>query len=366
MPWSELFTVQSNGRLASFFHYARRDLESRRVLARFSDLGDIPAALFPGAPAVKRNVHLVVLESFVDPRLFEGVGYSRSPLADELKPFLLPTGTGFSHVVSPVYGGGTARACFELLSGLPSLGLVEPVEFNLMRKGRIEAFPAQLARNGYVTMATTAASSEYFNEPRAYASLAMDSVQFLGDPGSGFVPRPGDREIFDGDLFEHNLQRLGERRATAGGRPLLNYILGMYGHYPYNRNYKRRPDLIGDDSGIKDVRRIANQFYYRTQALGRYLAQLKAQDPTAIVLVTADHIPAILTAGIRYRHEKFVNSALLLDAFRPVDIGGRRQYEIPWLIWDLLRGEGEGRRPIAPAAMERLYYTALRQSIDAL
>lgn len=364
MRWSELFTVQSNGRLASFFYYARRDIANRRVLARFTDLADIPAALYPGVPGNKRNVYLIVLESFVDPRLFEGISYSRSPLADELKPFLLQSGTGFSHIVSPVYGGGTARACFEVLAGLPSLGLVEPVEFNLLRAGKVQAFAWQLARNGYDTLATTAATSEYFNEPRAYASLSLDGLRFLADPGSGFTPRPGDKEVFDGDLFDQSLRRLAERQATAGGRPLLSYLLGMYGHYPYHRNYALRPDVVHDDSRIADVARIANQFYYRTQALGRYLSQLKAQDPTAIVFISADHIPAILQAGIRYRLDKYQNSALLLDGWRPVDISGRRQYEIPWLIWDRLRGMGDGRRQIAPSQMERLYYTALRQSVD--
>jgi hypothetical protein len=60
-------------------------------------------------------------------------------------------------------------------------------------------------------------------------------------------------------------------------------------------------------------------------------------DPEAIVLICSDHLPPIITSEVQYALDsKTANIGLLLDSFNPVNMSGRRYYEIPHLIWNLL------------------------------
>ena len=64
-----------------------------------------------------RNVHLVVLESFLDPTLYQGASYTRDPLHPSFKKLF---GNKMGLSVSPVVGGRTSQAEFEVLCGVPA------------------------------------------------------------------------------------------------------------------------------------------------------------------------------------------------------------------------------------------------------
>ena len=106
VQWSEELTLRFNGRISSFLHHRDQERINRAKLAGGAIFdGATPAveALFPGGLRRRPNIHLIVLESFLDPRTLEGVRIAPSPLAEELRPFLLE-GDRFSRVISPVYG----------------------------------------------------------------------------------------------------------------------------------------------------------------------------------------------------------------------------------------------------------------------
>lgn len=331
--FSQKATIRQNGRFNSFVHYLGRETQNRKKLLEYasSDL-DIMEILYPGELIEKRNVHLVVMESFIDPRLFKGIDFNRSPLADELR--LLIGENDFSHVYSPLYGGLTAQPEFELLSGIKAYAKVETVEFNVMNGGRINGFLKKLSDNSYHPQATIATGFGFFNSKQAYKSLGMTDVVYLGNTN---VKRTGDKWLFDGDLFDYNLKRI-EKLMNNQEEPFFSYLLGMYGHAPYKRNIALRPDVIETnfDEENESIRRIANQFYYRTKTLGEYLEKLWAMDPDSIIYVTSDHLPAILDSNTHYTKDRHVNIALLFDRGNIVDVSGKHYYEIPWLIWDML------------------------------
>ena len=340
IPQSQKATIRHNGRISSFIYYFWHERENReKLLAYTSDSVQIGDTLYPGEPLRTPDIHLIVLESFIDPRMVEGVRFNRSPLAEELRRLLGKR--GFDLVYSPAYGGNTAQPEFELLSGIKAYAKVESVEFNVMNGGAIHAFLHRLKTHGYRTLGTIATGFGYFNSKQAYRSLGLDDVVYLEE---GDLPRQGDRRVFDGDLFQANLQRIRKRIAEGKG-PVFNYLLGMYGHMPYDRNPRLRPDVIQVTPANERLRRIANQFYYRTRALGNYLEELLAIDPDAIIFVSSDHLPPIFGPTLRYSEDKYTNIALLFDAGERIDENGKRYYEIPWQIWDRLTGKTH-RRPI--------------------
>ncbi len=338
VPQSQKATIRHNGRFSSFLFYSWRERENRkRLLTYASSDVNVSNTLYPGQPQRKTNIHIIFLESFLDPRMIEGIRFNRSPLAKELHRLIGEK--GFSLVRSPTYGGSTAQPEFELLSGIKAMAKVETVEFNVMNGNETHGFVNRLKENGYHTLGTIATGFGYFNSKQAYRSLGIPDLIYLGERG---IKRPGDRRLFDGDLFDFNLQRI-RKLVDQGKTPIFNYVLGMYGHMPYERNTALRPDLIETNLDDWKIQRIANQFYYRTKALGIYLKELLAIDPDSIIYVTSDHLPPVFNAEVRYTRDRYTNIALLFNAGTLMDISGKHYYEIPWVLWDILTQKANWR-----------------------
>ena len=360
--WSQEDTIRDNGRFSSFIYYTLQEQENQQKLQLFTAekaRPNLQVTLYPGNIAAPRNIHLVVLESFIDPRDLENIQFSQPVLAPELIPFL-NNDKDFSLVVSPIYGGGTAQAEFELLTGVQAMSKVNRIEFNVMKGGPIQSFIKALKDNHYSTVATIATGTGFFNSKQAYRSMGFDHIVYLEEDES-FMASQTDSFIFDGDLFTYNLEYLKNTLPQAEG-PVFNYVLGMYGHTPFIRNLEERPDVVEVTHPNEKVQRLSNQFYYRTKALAHYLEQLMAMDKNAIIYVTSDHLPSILNETTTYKRDNKVNISLFFDGGNNIDVTGKKFYEIPWFIWDTLSQSGQ-QRQFNQAEMETFYFEALSQSI---
>ncbi|MBK9757264.1 MAG: sulfatase-like hydrolase/transferase [Nannocystis sp.] len=316
--WSEWRNIKDNGRFSCILYYHHRQQEAREKLAR-TDYPRIFDHLYHEPITRRRNVHVIVLESFLDPRKISGVEWEPSPLCPRLAPFLGPR--GFSGVISPVKGGGTAQAEFELLTGLPALGLVNGIEFNSFEGFRGSTWVERLRQDGYTTVASIATKSGYYNTQRAYPTLGFTELHTL-DFQPYFTIEDGDDLLADSSLYRANLRLLSEDLLAR--RPFVNYLLTMEGHHPYWRNRGRDPDIIaprGPTEPGQEIVDIANLFYYRTCALADFLSELRRLDPDSIVLAISDHLPPVVFEGeISYPSGLYFNVALLLDGFEPVDL----------------------------------------------
>ena len=358
-PIRAQYDVKRYGRLASlqFFH-SHAFLQMKRLRdhpeAAHYRVGDY---FWKETLAEKRNVHIIVLESFIDARRIHGADYGAlSPVSSELNQYLVREGT-FSRDISPIYGGGTCQAEFELLTGLPALSLIENYEFLCLNGSPVDSFINRLKQNGYRAVATIGASSKFFNSKNAYKSIGFDEVHFEDDDPY-FSSAPGDTNIFDGDLLDADAERLERRWLTRDkGHPVVNYVLGFYGHCPIRRDSnKERPDAIHLKGEIAEVGYMANQFYYRTKAVARFLARLATMDPDSVVLVISDHLPFPPASAIQYDGDKRDNITILLDRFRPLDVSGKHYYEIPHVLWKLLGNDPDPLHidTVSPQALENL------------
>ncbi len=361
MPWSQERVIKTNGKFSSYIFFSNREKENIVTLKEYMSANiDIYSILYPGSIPSTRNIHIIVLESFIDPRLIEYAQFDKSPLSNDLASYLLNNEYGFSHVISPAYGGGTAQAEFELLTGLKAFEKVGSIEFNVMGGGKASSFVNRLRQNNYTTIATIATGSGFFNSNIAYRSLGFDHVYFLKE-NNDFKKKDDDVMIFDGDVFDYNLSNI--KHILKRDAPIINYVLGMYGHHPYDRNTKARPDVITSKHEDGRVERISNQFYYRTKALAKYIRNMLSIDPDSIIYITSDHLPSVLGDGVNYKFDSKTNISLLIDGGVPVDVSGKYYYEIPWLIWDVLT-EKQNDRINNEKEMERLYFKVLAESIS--
>ncbi len=357
--WSQAKTITKNGRFSSVIYYTIMSNKAKEKLITYKEKKiDINALLFDDVKIKNRkNIYMVVLESFIDPRLIKDAIYSPSPLHKKMQKYL--TKKEFSYTLSPIYGGGTSQAEFEVLTAIPALAAVNSIEFNTLQGNQIAGFVNMLKQNGYTPYANIATNSNYFNSKEAYKSIGFDKTVFL-EESDGFLQQAGDKHIFDGDVYHYNISKLKKQSLKS---PYLLYTLGMYGHFPYDRNLKLRPDVIETSYHDKRVKRIANQFYYRTKALANYIEAILSFDPNSIIFITSDHIPPLLNKGVRYLKQENENIALLLIDGKMVDINGLHYYDIPRVIDKILNNSHSTLKQIGTKVYQDIYFKALSQSL---
>lgn len=316
VPWSDRWTVALMGRATSLMLFAaakNKAMAELVLLPMIDDPGRDPA-LLKSTLRDPRNIHIIVLESFLDPEQFKGLKFVTPPAPPEFKALRKKM-----HIAtSPVFGGGTAQAEFEILCGVPALELYTSAEFNMLHGAKTPCLPNMLVEVGYRTIATQSYKPDFFNSEKAYHSLGFEEINFptvfAGNRTTYLKHEDRENYIFDGDLFSQNLAYV--TKVIAEGRPFLNYVLGTYGHLPHDTDFQRFPpkvEIVGVDKKSQTDLAI-NQFYYRAGALVDYLKKLRELDPKSLILVTSDHLPP-LDGGPRV-YKEFAYSLIANDEYK--------------------------------------------------
>jgi len=228
-----------------------------------------------------RNVHIVLLESFWDPALLKEAGYNRDPLAPAFRR--LWKQTGFSHVMSPVYGGYTANAEFEILCGFPVIE--DNVKFERQLLNDVPCLPHLLAGYGYRTLASHPNVPVFWNRINAYRRMGFQTYWSKQD----FLLDDMNREFLsDASLYRQVLEKIAD--PIDSKQALLNYIVTYFGHWNYPLN-DSRPNTITASSTVEEVSGYANTMYYKSIELMIFLEQLQARDPDSIIVLFGDHLP---------------------------------------------------------------------------
>lgn len=303
IPWSDRFTSAVMGRTTALFLFAATKRKALDDLARqpiVADPNRNPALLINTLQNF-RNIHILVLESFLDPRRFSAVDFQTPPdppQFDALRSHL--------HISrSPVFGGGTAQVEFELLCGVPALELYSPAEFNMFTGATSPCLPNLLDAAGYRTVASQSYKPTFFNSEKAYQTMGFQEINFpsvYAEKRKTYLQYDiSDSYIFDGDLLSQNL--LYVKKLLAEGKPFLNYVLGIYGHLPHITDTDRFPpkvEMLGVKPGSQAYLAI-QQHYYRAEAVADYITRLRQLDPDSLILVTSDHLPPLDAGPLTYR-----------------------------------------------------------------
>ncbi len=365
--WSDTRNVEKNGRVGSFIYYHNKRKEVLQRLKSENGVGASYSHFYPSSPISKRNIHIIVLESFVDPRLIRGLTFSVSPLSQELVPFMVER-EDFSLIQMPVYGGGSPQSEFEILTGLPAFAKIASIEFNVFEGGKSSSFIQKLSDLGYGSMVAKGSKAGFYNSTNAYVGLGFSEIHYREK--SYYRRAGGDDYLFDGDLLEANLGYLEKQYYDANNqKPFVNYVVGMYGHLPFSRNIKVRPDMVKINKSDVLLYNLTNQFYYRTEALGKFLKRLQKLDPQALVFITSDHLPPIFQKGRKYLPKNHrLNIALLLDGFKPVDISDTYLHQISHIIWKRLVAHPQNSITAADNypedLLESIYLSLMREAIQ--
>ena len=291
----------------------------------------------------RRNVHLIVLESFWDASQLVGAGLSRDPLDADFRA--LWQAAGYSTALVPVFGGYTANTEFEVLCGYPVLR--DGVKFERRLTNAVPCLPAVLGNMGYRTAASHPNVPAFWNRQNVYPRIGFEKHYSLRD----FVQDDVNGEFLsDQSLYR---QVRDHMRRDADGRPLFNYVLTYFGHWRYLLN-ERRPAVIATTSAVEEVEGYVNVVHYKSRETMEHLRAILEEDPEALVVILGDHLPylgpnfaAYVESGILSGSlsdfdgammRRYVSTPLIVvDGSRgPVPLGAIPAYRVPALILYLL------------------------------
>lgn len=354
VTWSDIQNAEDNGRISMMLYNEAKRQSNIRKMADYQDnppflkeMEDVVTQL--NALKTKNNVHLIMLESFVDPDMLQRASFSQDPVHDDFRKIVENTG---SLSISPVFGGGTAQAEFEVLCGVPSLKKLSGVEFDVFTGEETYCLPTLLAKSGFHTISSNAYKPDFFNSINAYKGTGFQNSYYPREYAQGretylsIGDVTDEKYMFDGDLLRQNLEFVTLWKQSNPGVPLFNYIMTIYGHLPYYINTQKRPMIIEVKGPIKDLQleRCINQSYYRTQAFAEFLNGIKVIDPESLVILISDHLPPVYgpktyeklgyAAGEKdFRH---MNRVFFFENSRAVHYEPIHHYDIPDLILNYL------------------------------
>lgn len=319
VEWSDTVSAENNGR---FMMVLYREAERKVSLAKTEAYRDRPRyeqkaqelASWVGTHSNNRNVHLVVLESFVDPTLFQGASITKDPLHPSFKKLF---GNKMGLSVSPVVGGGTSQAEFEVLCGVPAFQELAGVEFNSFTGSQAYCLPGTLQLAGYQTIASNAYKPSFFNTPKGYKGMGFAKMYFpreyVNDSSSYLTVGDTSGEdgyMWDGTLFAENLEFIAPLIKDKSAPPLFNYVLTIYGHMPHILNEQKRPKVLKMVAAYKDahLEMSANQFFYRSEAVAEYVNRLLEIDEKSLIILVSDHVPPGIFGRKSYEKLRYINN----------------------------------------------------------
>lgn len=245
--------------------------------------GRTPAPQLSNAPYRTRNIHLVLLEAFWDPMQLKAYRFSRDPLDPRLRA--LWRAGGHSAILSPVFGGATANAEFEVLCGLPASD--GEVVFEQALAQSIPCMPRVLREAGYLTIASHPYQSDYWNRDEAYPLLGFERYNAIGafklDDMDGMF-------LNDASTYRQILERLDQ---LPGNRPYFSYVVSLSTHYPFHRDGKKRPGLVEVMPEAPLLQAYANALAYSSSTFMDYVEAIRSSDPEALIVAFGDHAPVL-------------------------------------------------------------------------
>ena len=288
-----------------------------KVAEVIEKLGTVPLPNAESSDA-KPTLIVYIIEAMMDP-LDLGVPFTADPI-----PFLRSLSKRMSSgwVYSPEFGGRSANAEFELLTGLSTRFLPpQSVAYNRFVSRELPALPRYLANRGYRAKALHADTLHFFNYPNVYRQLGFQEVRTLrADPKvrldvAGRVP--ADDALVDLVIAEAKKQS-----------PQFLFAFTNSTHLPY--------DYEGFETSTLDVavdlppitrhkiKTYINALNLADRAVERLVRHFEASAEPVVIAILGDHLPGLDQDG--FGHAAFAHQRSFAD-------GMALSHRCPAVIW---------------------------------
>ena len=313
--WNRSLDVSQNGFLVSSLASVRLNAISRPTGYSEESVSEVlvrtPGSALWKKPGKQRrrgpNVVLVLMESMWDPAV-AGLQMKDDPLKNFKR---LGRQGAAGTFVTPVFGGGTANAGFEILTGL-STRFIPPgsIAFQQFVHQRLGSLADGFSRAGYDVFSLHNWDRKFWRRDEVLPLLGID--RFVGidelspEWGNGF---PDDKIVFDRTL----------EAIRTSKQPVFSYLITISTHGPY--------ELSGY---VKAMRKL-------DQRLGEFTAELKKHDEETVVVVFGDHLPVLGGDFGTYVKSGFISSSAMKSWNIEESL---KMHSTPLLAWSNKRNLG--------------------------
>ena len=236
--------------------------------------------LDPGAPAAAGNLPAA------DIHVVLGEAWWRDP-SNPVSPLDKLVAAGFSEgsAVSPVYGGTTPNAEFEVLTAVPmksfQAGIIPYQHYLQYLSSQARSLPRLLEEQGYRSRAYHNFTPRFWLRDQVYPRLGFASFDSMNDMKVDMQPNGWPT---DAGLYARALERLDD------GGPQMNFLVTVQTHGPYKKDEQR--DMINGvlHPGITDYH---NRLSSAVDALLAYDRSLRQRGRPYVLLVFGDHLPGL-------------------------------------------------------------------------
>jgi hypothetical protein len=202
------------------------------------------------------------------------------------------TEAGFSEarVISPVYGGGTAEAEFEALTGLSAYTLpgVDFQNFATQFSDKINALPHALGDVGYTTIGMHNYFKTFWKREKVYPKMGFQRIAFVDQ----MYWKRSDGWPKDASLYN---QALAHYKVAPAGKKQFMFLVTVNTHGPF---------IQQDDSGIGQYQERLGQAIDEFKTFVEQIqAQAKARQRDVVIVIFGDHKPGLNQAF--YEHGIF-------------------------------------------------------------
>ncbi len=185
--------------------------------------------------------------------------------------------------ISPIFGGGTVNASFEMLTGLPThnpavAGILYQ-EYRDFFAERTSSLPSHLARNGVETLSAHNFQRQFWF--RNVVEPKLGFAAFYGIEDMSLPEKPEDYFPRDNILFDFTLGKL-----DGSSRPQFVQLATVHNHGPYVSE--------GEDGGRAHY---MGKIDATVEDIAGFVATVRKRYPRAVVLVYGDHKPALEALG---------------------------------------------------------------------
>ncbi|MCA3573195.1 MAG: LTA synthase family protein [Aestuariivirga sp.] len=267
-----------------------------------------------------------------DVYLILGEAWWRDP-HDKASPLDQLSAAGFaeSSAVSPVYGGTTPNAEFEVLTGIPvksfQAGIIPYQHYVQYITDASVSLPRLLAGHGYAATAYHNFTRRFWLRDQVYPKLGFD--RFVSMEEMTLVIQANDWPT-DAGLYQSVLKTVG------GERPQFQFIVTVETHGPYAKD----PADVEGHNGVQDYRRRLDN---AAQSLVAFKRELDGKGRPYVIVLFGDHLPGLRLhqwkngmkseTDPRLRQVPLLIASNVKDASRfAEDISGRPLYCMPSML----------------------------------
>lgn len=215
---------------------------------------------------------------------------------------------GFSEarVISPVYGGGTAEAEFEALTGLSAYMLpgIDFQNFAGQFADKMSALPNSLADVGYLTTGMHNYFSTFWKRKQVYPKLGFSQTQFVEkmqwDKKAGW---PKDQTLYSNALARY--------QAAPAGQKQFMFLVTVMTHGPY---------IEEQDSGLSQYQARLTEAIDAFSVFAKQLeASAKQRKRDVVIVIFGDHKPGL--------NQEFLDRGIFDPQFFSPSKNGRLEFK---------------------------------------